>query len=487
MKQAAFQCDIIIFGGHGDLAFRKLMPALYHLRLLNYIDDQSRIISISRNPMDREEHIELCEKKFNEFMIIDKFDPEFFKEFQKQLYVAHIDFNDNESYTSLKELLDIYPDRERIHYLSTASDFFGKISQSLDHFDLIKSNSRVVLEKPLGKNLQTSQSINEEVLQYFNEDQVFRIDHYLGKDTVQNIMALRFSNRIFMPLWGSRDIDHVQITVAESVGVEGRWGYYDQYGALRDMIQNHLMQLLCLVAMEPPCSLDANSVRDEKVKVLRSIRKMSAADIANKTVRAQYTKGVSEGKEVPGYKEGEGVENSTTETYAAMRVDIDNWRWNGIPFYIRSGKRMREKNSEIVIQFKTVPHSIFPNEGRCIQENKLVISLQPKESIKLKMMNKVPGITKEMNLQEVDLELNPTNKNDRKPEAYERLLLDVIQNNPTLFMRLDEVQEAWKWADGIIESWSQNTTPMKTYTAGTDGPSAAIQLIAKDGRSWHDE
>ncbi len=488
MYPLSHQCDIIIFGGHGDLAFRKLMPALYHLRLLGYIDSESRIISISRTPISRDDHIDLCEEKLNEFMIIDKFDPEFFQEFKNQLYVAHIDFNEEESYKNLKFLLDEQPDRDRINYLSTAPDFFGTICQSLANHDLITENTRVVLEKPLGKSLVTSRQINNQVLQFFEESQIFRIDHYLGKDTVQNIMALRFSNRIFMPLWGSRDIDHIQITVAESVGVEGRWGYYDQYGALRDMIQNHLMQLLCLVAMEPPCSLDANNVRDEKVKVLRSIRKMNASDIATKTVRAQYTRGVSEGKEVPGYLEGDGVENSTTETFAAMRVDIDNWRWNGVPFYIRSGKRMREKNSEIVIQFKSVPHSIFPNGGKCLCENKLVISLQPKESITLKMMNKIPGVSATMHLQEVNLELNAShNKEHRKPEAYERLLLDVIQNNPTLFMRLDEVEEAWKWADAIIEGWKENQSTMKTYPAGTDGPSAAVQLIAKDGRSWYDE
>jgi glucose-6-phosphate 1-dehydrogenase len=300
-------------------------------------------------------------------------------------------------------------------------------------------------------------------------------------------MALRFSNRFFMPLWDSNNIDHIQITVAESVGVEGRWGYYDEYGALRDMIQNHLMQLLCLVAMEPPCSLEADSVRDEKVKVLRSLRSMSYADIEQKTVRAQYDKGSSDGEPAPGYLEGEGVENSTTETYAAIRVDIDNWRWNGVPFYIRSGKRMRQRNSEIIIHYKTVPHSIIANKGACISENKLIISLQPKESIRLQLMNKIPGLSKEMRLQPVELELNSPLNSERKPEAYERLLLDVIRSNPTLFMRLDEVEAAWQWADKIIEGWSQNITPMKSYNAGSDGPSAAIQLIARDGRSWHDE
>ena len=300
-------------------------------------------------------------------------------------------------------------------------------------------------------------------------------------------MALRFSNRIFMPLWDASNIDHVQITVAEAVGVEGRWGYYDDYGAMRDMIQNHLMQLLCLVAMEPPCSLEADSVRDEKVKVLRSLRPMSAADIQLKTVRAQYTKGSSNGEIVPGYKEGQGVEQSNTETYAAIRVDIDNWRWNGVPFYLRSGKRLRGRNSEIIINFKSIPYSIFANKGSCISENKLVISLQPKESIELKLMNKIPGLSEQMRLQQVDLELNSPMNEERKPEAYERLMLDVIRSNPTLFMRLDEVEAAWKWADIILQGWANNAVPMKSYQAGTDGPTAAVELIARDGRSWHDE
>jgi glucose-6-phosphate 1-dehydrogenase len=329
--------------------------------------------------------------------------------------------------------------------------------------------------------------INNKVLEFFDEDQIYRIDHYLGKDTVQNIMALRFSNRIFIPLWDSSSIDHVQITVAESVGVEGRGGYYNDYGALRDMIQNHLMQLLCLVAMEPPCSLEANSVRDEKVKVLRSIRKMEAKDISTKTVRAQYTKGSSNGKAVDGYLEDLKLESSNTETFAAIRVDIDNFRWSGVPFYIRSGKRLQSRNSEIVIQFKDMPHSIFLNENSNIISNKLVITLQPKESIELKLMNKTPGLGASMKLQPVELELNLPHNVQRKPDAYERLILDVIRANPTLFMRLDEVEAAWKWTDKIIEGWSENLTSMKTYTSGSSGPSAAIQLIAQDGRSWNDE
>ncbi len=480
-------CDIVIFGGHGDLSFRKLLPALYHLFNDNYLDKESRIIIVSRRRITHKEHINLVKEKLIEFIENDLFSDEDFGEFQKILYVSQVDLSQKESYDGLCTLLNKKPDSERINYLSTASDFFEKICSSLSSWHLINSKSRVVLEKPIGRDLVSSQLINTEVLRYFKEEQIFRIDHYLGKDTVQNIMALRFSNRVIMPLWDATNIDHVQITVAESVGVEGRWGYYDQYGAMRDMIQNHLMQLLCLIAMEPPCSLDANSVRDEKVKVLRSLRPIDNTNINTNTVRAQYKKGTSEGEIVPGYLEGEGVEDSTTETFAALRVDIDNWRWNGVPFYIRSGKRMQKRNSEIVIQFKEVPHSIFKSDNDSIAQNKLLITLQPEESIKLTLINKVAGLSDAMKLQEVDLELIPPSIYKRKIEAYERLILDVIHDNPTLFMRLDEVEAAWKWTDSIIEAWDKNLTPMKSYSAGINGPSAAVQLIAKDGRAWHDE
>lgn len=487
MAEVESLCDIVIFGGHGDLAFRKLMPALYHLSNNGYLNKESRIVTATRVPMSNEEHCDLVKVKLEAFLEEGAFDEEKFNYFKEQLYVVIIDFADNQSYEGLTELLGNHPQRDRINYLSTAPDFFGRICQSLSQWSLITPQSRVVLEKPIGRDLDSSRVINVEVLKYFEESQIYRIDHYLGKDTVQNIMALRFSNRFFMPLWDANNIDHVQITVAESVGVEGRWGYYDDYGAMRDMVQNHLMQLLCLVAMEPPCSLDADSVRDEKVKVLHSLKMMTPADIQQKTVRAQYTQGSIDGKPVPGYREGNGVEGSTTETFAALRVDINNWRWNGVPFYLRSGKRMRTRNSEIVIQFKTVPHSIFVNEGRCISENKLVISLQPKESIQLKLMNKIPGLSEDMRLQQVELELNTPLNMSHKPTAYERLFLDVIRANPTLFMRLDEVEAAWKWADVILDAWAENQVPMKSYSAGSDGPTAGIQLIARDGRSWHDE
>ena len=476
--------DFILFGGHGDLAFRKLMPALYHLSKDKYISAETRIITISRRNISTIEHIELVRNKLIEYIV--DFDEVFFNTFKNQLLIVHIDLNKKETFNNLKKVLDKYKKRDRINYLSTSPNFFAQICESLDYWKLISSNSRVVLEKPLGRDLKSFQDLNEKVLKYFKEDQIYRIDHYLGKDTVQNILALRFSNILFLPLWNSHHIDHVQITVAESVGVENRWDYYNEYGALRDMIQNHLMQLICLIAMEPPCSIEANSIRDEKVKVLRSFRKMNDTDIKEKTVRAQYIEGSSQGESVPGYIQN-GLKQSDTETFVAIRVDIDNWRWNNVPFYIRSGKRMQKRNSEIVIQFKSIPHSIFGMDESSINANKLVITLQPNESIELKLMNKIPGLSDGMKLQQVDLELNSPHKKQRKSDAYERLILDVINANATLFMRLDEVEEAWKWTDTILDAWKRDISPMKKYTAGSYGPSAAIQIIAKDSRAWNDE
>lgn len=487
MNEIKKPTDIIIFGAYGDLSFRKLIPALYHLFNDGYLEKDSRIISVSRQKLSKKEHIELSKEKLIEFIEKESFSNEVFDKFKDILHSVYVDFADNKSYKDLKKMLDESPNEDRVSYLSTAPNFFGSICKALNDWELITPTSRVVLEKPIGKDLETAKQINNEVLQYFKEDQIYRIDHYLGKNTVQNILALRFANRIIMPLWDATNIDHIQITVAESVGVEGRAGYYDQYGAMRDMIQNHLMQLLCLVAMEPPCSLDANSIRDEKVKVLRSLRPITRENVAANTVRAQYSSGSIDGKPVPGYLENKDIQNSTTETFAALRVDIDNWRWNGVPFYIRSGKRMQKRNSEIVIQFKDVPYSIFQNNGEPVSSNKLVITLQPEESITLSLINKVPELSENMRLEEVDLELISPSSTKRKNEAYERLLLDVVRSNPTLFMRLDEVESAWKWVDPILEAWEDNVVPMKKYTAGTNGPSASVQLVARDGRDWHED
>jgi len=487
MSEIANVCDIVIFGGHGDLSLRKLIPALYHLCSDGYVAPTSRIIATSRKEVSRDDHLALIKAKLQLFLKDGYFVEQKWEAFARQLQVVTVDLGDEKSYGPLAEMLGEYPDRERINYLSTAPTFFGPICKALNHWELITPRSRVVLEKPIGRDLASSREINDEVALYFEEQAIFRIDHYLGKDTVQNILALRFSNMLFMPLWSGQNIDHIQITAAESVGLEGRNSYYEDYGAFRDMIQNHLMQLLCLVAMEPPCSLEADSIRDEKVKVLRSLRPLHADDVEDKTVRGRYTAGVIDSEKVPGYLE-EGIpSDSTTETFAAVRVDVDNWRWKDVPFYLRTGKRMSKRYTEIVVQFKEVPYRIFANKGRCISPNRLVIMLQPKEGIKLKIMTKIPGLSEQMHLREMALDLNIPENAPRTPEAYERLLLDVIRNNATLFMRRDEVEAAWKWADPILEEWEGGAVGLKNYAAGTDGPTAAIAMIERDGRSWYEE
>ncbi len=488
MNEKENLCDIIIFGGHGDLALRKLMPACYHLYLDGYISKHSRIVTISRRKINLEDHKKLIKENLKKYLKNDLFNEEIFKEFSKQLHCLTIDLTKIEDYKKLSKLLNTDSNRNTINYLATAPSLFGTICKSLKKWDLITENTRVVLEKPIGRDLESSKIINDEVAEVFEESNIYRIDHYLVKDTVQNILAMRFSNALFMPLWSSRSIDHVQITVGESVGVESRWSYYDDAGALRDMVQNHLLQLLCLIAMEPPCNLEGDSVRDEKLKVLRSLRPITANDIKHKTVRGQYKEGAIEGKSVVGYLEEEGCKpDSQTETFVALRADIDNWRWSGVPFYLRTGKRMAKRYSEIVIQFKEVPHSIFPKGGGCLEPNRLIIRLQPQESIELKIMNKIPGHTDGMRLRTVGLELSTSQDNPRTPDAYEYLLLDVIRSNPTLFMRRDEIEAAWRWCDNILHHWQEQNIKVKPYTAGTFGPSSSIALIERDGRSWYEE
>ncbi|MBU0719794.1 glucose-6-phosphate dehydrogenase [bacterium] len=481
-------CDIIIFGGHGDLALRKLMPALYHLFQDGHLCKESRIIAVSREKLDTAQYCGLIAEKFQTNFKDDSFDVDVFENFKTKLFYLSIDLTSKDAYAGLSEILKECPQNERINYLSTAPSLFGTICKHLYESELILPTSRVVLEKPIGNDLQSSQIINNQVAEYFKESAIFRIDHYLGKDTVQNILALRFSNMLFAPIWNAQYIDHIQITVAESVGLEGRWSYYNDYGAMRDMVQNHLLQLLCLITMEPPSTLKGDSVRDEKLKVIRSLRCIEGEDLRLKTVRGQYASGVSNKEAVPGYLEEDGGNvNSDTETFVAIRADIDNWRWNGVPVYLRTGKRMRQRYSEVVINFKDVPHSIFPKGGECIDSNKLVIRLQPEESISLFIMNKVPGLNEGMRLEQVELDLNIQKDAPRSPDAYEHLLLDVVRNNPTLFMRRDEVEAAWVWADKILDGWKEQKVKTKPYTAGTDGPAASIALIERDGRSWYEK
>lgn len=486
---ASSPCNVVIFGGNGDLAIRKLLPALYNLDRTGYLGANTRVIGASRTDVGHDGYLELVKQGLDQFIDRSHWDEAVWERFCKRLTYVAVNAREPETFNNLAAELDNdFSCQDTVYYLSTAPDFFGEISRNLNEAGLVNENSRVVLEKPIGKSLASSKVINDGVSEIFAENNIYRIDHYLGKETVQNLLAVRFANALFEPVWTNAHIDNVQITVAETVGVEGRWGYYDDSGALRDMIQNHLLQLLCLVAMGVPVSLDADAVRAEKLKVLKSLQTMSLDKVRRNTVRAQYTAGSVGGKAVPGYKEEEGGKpNSQTETFVAIRADIHNWRWRGVPFYLRTGKRLPARYSEIVIQFKDVPHSIFP-EGSNLAANKLVIRLQPEESIQLNMMNKLPGLGEGMQVTPVTLNLTMPDHiaDSRVPEAYERLILDVIRGNSTLFVHRDEVEAAWVWADAILDGWKQSTVAPHGYPAGSWGPQAAFELVARDGRSWHE-
>lgn len=483
-------CDVVIFGGGGDLAMRKLLPAMYHLDMDGLLSPTTRIIGASRREMSAADYQAKVRKALDEFLPEGIDSDGLWEKFKKRLSYVSVDAQNPADFDSFHKHGVGADNKDVVFYLATSPDLFGAICSSLANVGLNAERMRVVLEKPLGRDLASSRAINAEVKLNFTESQIYRIDHYLGKETVQNLLAIRFGNTLFEPLWDSAHIDNVQITVSETVGVEGRWGYYDKAGALRDMVQNHLVQLLCLVAMEPPSRMDADSVRGEKIKVLKALRPITGANAYTKTVRGQYAKGVVNGKEVQGYFDEEGSNpDSRTETFVALKADIDNWRWAGVPFYLRTGKRLGERYSEIVIQYKAVPHSIFSDESnRQLQRNQLTIRLQPEEKISLTVMNKEPGASEGMNLKPVDLNLSLTEAfhDKRSPEAYERLLLDVMRNDATLFMRYDEVEAAWQWVDGIMEAWNQTSERPKEYASGSWGPTDSMALPIKDGRNWHD-
>ncbi|HSK39016.1 MAG TPA: glucose-6-phosphate dehydrogenase [Arenibaculum sp.] len=480
--------DYVVFGGTGDLALRKLLPALYHRDQDRQLPDQGRIIAVSRTPLTTGDYRAMVETALRTHVAESDFQPDVWERFSARIDHVALDALGDRGWDELAGRLAEGSDRVRVFYLATSPDLFGPICQRLDATGLVSERSRVVLEKPIGHDLASARRINDEVGAVFAERQIFRIDHYLGKETVQNLLALRFANSLFEPLWRSGSIDHVQITVAETIGIENRGGYYDRSGALRDMVQNHLLQLVCLVAMEPPVSLDREAVRDEKIKVLRALQPITIEDVGQKTVRGQYRAGAVGGMPVGGYGDEADIgPDSTTETFVSLKAEVNNWRWAGVPFYLRTGKRLPEKVSEIVIQFRPVPHCIFPADAGELGPNRLVVRLQPDEHIRLHMMTKDPG-PGGLRLRQAALNLSFAETFKlRFPDAYERLLMDVVRGNPTLFMRRDEVEAAWSWTEGIMAAWRVRGDRPKPYTAGTWGPSGAIAMIERDGRTWHDE
>jgi glucose-6-phosphate 1-dehydrogenase len=480
--------SLLLFGATGDLAQRMLLPSLYGLHADGLLPADLKIVGTARSEIDDAGFRERAEESLRRFVADSQFlKPDLVGSFCGRLSYARIDASDPSQYGVLAGKLGKAEDGLAI-FLSTAPSLFGATIAGLDAAGLTGRNTRLALEKPLGTDLASSREINEAVAAVFPEERTFRIDHYLGKETVQNLLALRFGNVMFEPLWNASGIDHVQITVSETVGLEGRASYYDGSGALRDMVQNHMLQLLALVAMEPPAQFDASAVRDEKVKVFRSLRRIDRDTVAANSVIGQYKAGAVGGSPVPGYLDELG-RPSDTETFVALKAHIDNWRWKGIPFYLRTGKRLPARHSEIFIQFKGVPHSIFASRGAVVQPNKLVIRLQPEENIRLLMMAKQPGLDREgIRLREVPLDLGMANvfADSRRRIAYERLLLDLIEGDPTLFVRRDEVEAQWEWIDAIREGWAHNRMVPKDYAAGTWGPSSAIALTERDGVSWHE-
>ncbi|HJV01569.1 MAG TPA: glucose-6-phosphate dehydrogenase [Burkholderiaceae bacterium] len=479
--------DLVLFGGSGDLAMRKLLPAMYARDVANDLPPTARIICVGRQDYGQDAFLHTVETTSRPLIKSPAVTAEAWARFTARIVYVSLSATDVDSYGPLIDALRTDPATTRVYYLATPPHLFSQICDNLAANGLVTPNSRVVLEKPLGRDLASAKQINAEVGKVFAESQIYRIDHYLGKETVQNLLALRFGNILFEQLWRREWISDVQITIAEKLGVGNRMGYYDTSGALRDMLQNHLLQLLCIVAMEPPTSIAPDAVRDAKLQVLRSLKKFTPTTLAQNIVRGQYRAGHVDGKAVPSYRdEPDAPEQSRTETFVAMKAEIDTWRWAGVPFYLRTGKRMADSLAEIVVRFKHIPHSIFNQPTSSFQPNSLVIRLQPDEGLRMNLMAKTPGDGMRLKPVELELDFRESFKSPRM-DAYERLLLDVLRGQLTLFMRGDELEAAWEWVEPILNNWEQDDTMPIPYAAGTWGPAAASALIGRDGLQWREE
>lgn len=479
--------DLVIFGGTGDLSRKKLLPALYSGYVAGRISNKSRIFLTSRSAHDASME-EWLREVFAATAPACGIDAISMREFAGMVEVVELGLTEGgEQWETLQAKLAETKSTSVVHFLAIPPALFTSTCSLLADYGLNGPNARVVLEKPLGNNLETAQAINADVGKFFGEDQTFRIDHYLGKEAVQNLLALRFSNIMFEELWSARTIDHIQITIAEDLGVQGRAGFYEGTGAMRDMVQNHLLQLLCLVAMEPPARLDADSIRDEKLKVLKSLRPLEGKAIDRNVVRAQYGAGAMHGEAVKGYADDLELDGpSHTETFVAIKAHIENWRWAGVPFYLRTGKRLPERFAEIVIQFKEVPHSPHPDWKGGINPNRFIIRLQPEDHLALRMMVKNHGAKSET-LREVEMNLDVMGNSGTRLGPYLRLILDAVKGDQSLFVHRDEVEHAWRWVDRIINHWQEKGQAPKSYQAGTWGPYEAHDLMARDRREWFHE
>ncbi len=485
MKNPIPDFDLVLFGGTGDLSLRKLLPALFARFRAGDFPASFRVVCIGHRPLRSEDFIRYISEQCCQSLAPRVTHTQDWEKFCAHLSYLAMDARLPDGYQPLHQQLR--PDVVRVFYLSTPPGLFLPICENLRNTGLITTQARVVLEKPLGHDAHTARRINAEVGSCFSEQQIFRIDHYLGKEAVQNLLALRFGNVLFEPLWRREWVHDVQITIAEDIGVGTRAGFYESTGALRDMLQNHLLQLLCIIAMEPPLSISSDAVRDEKLKVLKGLKRFDEAAVVHKTVRGQYRKGNIIGKPVPGYLEEPGVApESRTETYVAMVAEIDTWRWNGVPFFLRTGKRMAERRAEILVRFKEVPHSIFTEHLAALTPNHLLISLQPDEGVSLGLMAKTPGDGIRLHPVELGLDFAEAFKKPRM-DAYERLLLDVLRGQLTLFMRGDELEAAWQWVDPILGMWAAQADEPRPYSAGTWGPPAASAMLSRYGSQWREE